>query len=111
MEYKGYNISDIETLLLHDILQELKELRLEVTELKRNFNIPTDNTRDVVIVPPYGETLLLTQKPQETERENVKPVEVLPKGKPQEAQEIPKKPVTKKPAKKRKTAKKGKVTK
>lgn len=27
MEYKGFNISDIDTVLLYDILQELKEIK------------------------------------------------------------------------------------
>jgi hypothetical protein len=93
MEYKGFNISDTETLLLYDILQELKEIRLELAELKK----PVGKTQEAIPeVKPDAEI-----KPVEvTERQDNKPIEV---------KEVKPKATTKKPAKKRKPAKKGKV--
>jgi len=49
MEYKGFNVSEITPLLLVDILQELKELRIEINWLKENpaLNIPVVNEQEV----------------------------------------------------------------
>jgi hypothetical protein len=90
MEYKGFNISDTETLLLHDILQELKEIRLELAELKKSVEKPQE--------------AILEAKP-----DAVIPVEVVER--PQETKPVEKKPAAKKPTKKKSVKKKTKAVK
>jgi len=95
MDYKGYYISDVQSLLLYDMMQTQQEI---LAELKKLNGSVTDVQVDADVIPE-DECIGLTEEVQEAVTQATEQIEVLSVA-------PVKKPAQKKPAKKS-TKKKG----